>query len=65
LLYQRYGPAPPFSVGLCFEAGDWRAKFLIDQTKTGDELLELLARNPKAQARSARPWGVKAWLVEV
>jgi hypothetical protein len=43
---------------------DRRAKFLVDAGNDGDALLDRLARNPKAQARPARPYGLKGWLVE-
>jgi hypothetical protein len=64
LLYQRYGPTPPFPVGFCFQASDRRAKFLVDAGQLGDELLDRLARNPKTPARPAKPYGLKGWLVE-
>jgi hypothetical protein len=56
--------AGPQSVGHCFEADGRRARFLVNEGPPGDALLDLLARQPKAQARPARPYGVRGWLVE-
>ena len=54
----------PEEVAHCFAADGRTARFLVDESPRGEALLDLLARNPKAQARPARPWGVKGWLVE-
>jgi hypothetical protein len=64
LLYQPYGATPPFSIGLCFEAGDRRAKFLVTEGPSGDTLLDLLGRHARTPARPVKPYGVKGWLIE-
>ena len=64
LLYQRYGPWPPLSVGLCFQADDRRAKFLIDRTPEGNELIQLLSSRPQNPARPVRPYGPKGWVLD-
>ena len=60
--YRLFGRPQP--VGFCFAADGRRAKFLVNEGQWGDALLDLLARNPKAPARVARPYGVRGWLVE-
>jgi hypothetical protein len=69
LLFERPGQATylltrPRPVGFCFQADGRRARFLVNEGQWGDALLDLLARNPKAPARVARPYGVRGWLVE-
>jgi hypothetical protein len=64
LLYQPYGLTPPFSIGLCFEAGDRRAKFLVNEGPSGDALLDALASRPRTPVRPVKPYGVNGWLVE-
>lgn len=64
LLFQRYGPGGPESVGHCFQGDGRRVRFLVDRGPAGDELLALPARYPDAQARPASPYGPKGWLVE-
>jgi hypothetical protein len=56
--------AGPQSVGFCFQADGRQARFLVNKGQWGDELLDLLARHPKAQARPAKPYGPRGWLVE-
>jgi hypothetical protein len=64
LLYQRYGPTPPFSVGHCFLADGRQARFLVNEGQWGDALLDLLASRPRTPARPAKPYGTRGWLVE-
>jgi hypothetical protein len=69
LLFERPGQATylltrPQPVGHCFQADGRQARFLVNEGQWGDALLDLLARNPKAPARVARPYGVRGWLVE-
>jgi hypothetical protein len=54
----------PRRVGICFQAADRSARFLVDAGKDGDALLDLLASRPLTPARPARPYGVRGWLVE-
>ena len=56
--------AGPQRVGTCILGDGRKARFLVDKGPTGDGLLDLLARHPKAQVRPARPWGPKGYLVE-
>ena len=53
----------PESFGYCFHAEGRRAKFLIEDGKRGDALLDMLARHPEAPARPAQPWGIKGYVV--
>jgi hypothetical protein len=69
LLFERPSQATylmtrPQPVGFCFQADGRQARFLVNEGQWGDALLDLLARNPKAQARLARPYGPRGWLVE-
>ena len=64
LLYARYGPALPESVGLCFKADGRVARFLVDKSRYGDELLAILGKYPEAPSRLARPYGLASWLVQ-
>jgi hypothetical protein len=62
-------PGPRFTsqprrVGICFQAADRSARFLVDAGKDGDALLALLASRPRTPARLARPYGTRGWLVE-
>ena len=56
-----WGPQP---VGFCFQADGRQARFLVNEGQWGDALLDLLARNPMAPVRPAKPYGVTGWLVE-
>lgn len=55
LLYARYGPALPESVGMCIKADGRVARFLVDKSPYGDELLAMLGKSPEAPSRLARP----------
>ena len=64
LLYARYGPALPHPVGLCFKADGRIARFLVEQSPYGDEVLAMLGKYPEAPTRLARPYGLNGWVVE-
>jgi len=61
---QREYMAGPQPVGLCFAADGRSAKFILDQSFEGKQLLDLLSNYPEAPARLARPYGLTGWVVE-
>ena len=54
----------PQSVGLCFAADGRKAKFILDRSVEGDQLLDLLSKYPNAPSRLAKPYGPTGWVVE-